>query len=184
MTYTKEDCKRDTIEHIDEVGKNINKIIQHLIQRRAFHDASKLEDPELSIFTKFTPKLKTTVYGSGEYKGFTKAMKDALDHHYANNRHHTKHFKAHECNGCFKAFKTMPDSCDVCGYSQFTIRPDISQMNLVDIMEMFCDWLAATKRHDDGDIYKSIEHNSKEIGALLSEIFENTAREIFSEGLK
>ena len=55
-------------------------------------------------------------------------------------------------------------------------------MNLVDIVEMFCDWLAATKRHDDGDIYKSIEHNSKEIGSLLSEIFENTAREIFREG--
>ena len=34
-------------------------------------------------------------------------------------------------------------------------------MNLIDIIEMLCDWLAATERHQDGDIYKSIELNQK-----------------------
>ena len=37
-------------------------------------------------------------------------------------------------------------------------------MNLVDILEMVCDWLSACKRHADGDIYKSIEHNQKRFG--------------------
>lgn len=152
MTYTKEDCKRDTLKHSEEVGGNINKIIEHLIQRRVFHDASKLEEPELSVFTEFTPKLNTTTYGSDEYKRNTKKMKVALVHHYAENRHHPE-FHA---GGIFG-------------------------MNLVDIVEMFCDWLAATTRHDDGCIYRTIELNKKGLDGQLKEIFENTAREIFKQ---
>ena len=58
----------------------------------------------------------------------------------------------------------MPDRCDVCYYSQFQIRNEVSQMNLIDIVEMLCDWKAATLRHADGDIRKSIEINQKRFG--------------------
>ena len=34
-------------------------------------------------------------------------------------------------------------------------------MNLLDVIEMLCDWLAATHRHAYGDIRKSIEINQK-----------------------
>ncbi len=37
-------------------------------------------------------------------------------------------------------------------------------MNLVDLIEMFCDWLASTQRHADGDIYKSIEISRERFG--------------------
>ena len=66
--------------------------------------------------------------------------------------------------------------CPECGYSQFQEEPDISQMNLIDIVEMLCDWLAATKRHDDGDIMKSIEINEKRFrySGELKQILINT----------
>ena len=40
-----------------------------LFKRAELHDASKMEDPEVEIFDEFTPKLKTSTYGSEEYKG-------------------------------------------------------------------------------------------------------------------
>ena len=103
-----------------------------LEERGEEHDASKLIDPELSIFDEVTPKLKTLTYGSDEYKQSLADMGPALKHHYENNRHHPEHHK----NG-------------------------IDDMTLVDIIEMFCDWKAAVKRHYDGCIYTSIDINKK-----------------------
>ena len=37
-------------------------------------------------------------------------------------------------------------------------------MNLVDLLEMACDWMAAAERHADGDVLKSIEINQKRFG--------------------
>ena len=50
------------------------------------------------------------------------------------------------------------------------IAPDL------DILEMLCDWKAATLRHKDGDIRKSIEINQKRFGYSdeLKRIFLNT----------
>jgi hypothetical protein len=86
----------------------------------------------MSEFIRLTPKLKSSTYGSSEYKQFLKELGPALEHHYANNRHHPEHF---------------PN-----GYRD---------MNLIDIVEMFCDWVAATKRHDNGDIMRSFDLNKK-----------------------
>ncbi len=51
-------------------------------------------------------------------------------------------------------------------------------MDLMDVVEMFCDWKAATMRHNDGDIRKSIEINQKRFNMSddLMEIFKNTAK--------
>ena len=34
-------------------------------------------------------------------------------------------------------------------------------MTLFDLLEMLCDWVAAVRRHDNGDINKSLEINQK-----------------------
>ncbi len=172
------DQRPKTLEHIAEVSHRIYLVILELRDRAKAHDKSKLESTEREIFDEYTPKLKGTTYGSDEYKGYLKSMSAALDHHYANNRHHPEHFIYYECNGCFKRFDKMPNHCDVCGYSQFTIRSDISQMNLIDIIEMICDWKAATLRHADGNIKKSIEINQKRFGFSdeLASILYNTAK--------
>lgn len=149
MTYTKEDCIRDTKEHISQVREFMLMFAQELIQRALVHDKSKLENPEVDIFTEYTPKLKDSTYGSDEYKTFLKEMQVALSHHYANNSHHPEHYE----NG-------------------------IKGMDLADVVEMICDWKAATMRHADGDITKSIEFNKNRFNYSedLEQIFKNTVK--------
>jgi hypothetical protein len=144
----------DTMQHIGQVCQFIADIAERLVKRGLVHDASKLREPEFTWFDKYTPKLAGSTYGSDEYKQFLTELKPALDHHYAMNRHHPEHFE----NG-------------------------IRGMNLVDIVEMFCDWYAASKRHNDGDIMKSIGINQKRFNYSddLKAIFENTYRDVFAE---
>ena len=179
MEYTKEDCIRDTKEHISKVREFMMVVVNQLIQRALVHDKSKLESPEVEIFTEYTPKLKHSTYGSDEYKGFLKGMGEALRHHYECNSHHPEHYKKFVCDICFKEYKVaQPNCCEVCLNGTFTEESDITQMDLLDIVEMFCDWKAATMRHTDGDIRKSIEFNKKRFKYSddLEQIFMNTAK--------
>lgn len=135
-----------------KVGELLTKLQVKLEDRKRLHDHSKLKEPEKDIFDEFTPKLKDCTYGSDEYKGYLESMKIALDHHYAENRHHPEHFE----NG-------------------------IQDMNIVDICEMIADWKAASLRHADGDIMKSIEINQKRFGYSdeLKSILINTVKQCF-----
>lgn len=192
MTY---DSTNDTLNHVSEVKKRLYRLLYELEVRATHHDDSKLEDPEKSYFDKYTPKLQEVDYGSDEYHWNLEEMKPALDHHYEMNRHHPEHFKKYICNGCSTVYYSNPDyPCVNCGYSQFQEEVDISQMHLVDLLEMVCDWDAATKRHPSGDIYNSIEINQERYGfsdelksilistvKLLESEFYND-EEVFSEG--
>ena len=175
------DSKEDTLEHIDKVANFINKLDDELLNRGLKHDKSKLEKPEKLIFDEYTPKLKDCTYGSEEYKQYLSEMQVALDHHYKNNRHHPEYFSKYVCGGCFKEFKEVPDRCDICSYSQFQKESDISQMTLIDLCEMIADWKAATLRHANGDIAKSLEINQKRFKYTdeLKQILLNTVKEYF-----
>jgi len=139
--------KKYTREHIGNVRKNIKLIIKELVDRGKNHDKSKLEPPELETFDKYTPLLKTLEYGSYEYKKSLDEMKPALEHHYFVNRHHPEHFES-----------------------------GIEGMNLVDIIEMFCDWYAAVTRMKSGNIHSSIDISAKRFGISpqLVNIFKNS----------
>jgi hypothetical protein len=139
----------ETKKHILRVQVLVDNFVFGLKKQVAIHDASKLYPPELEIFEIYTSKLKDTTYGSDEYKQYLKAMKPALDHHYEHNSHHPEHYE----NG-------------------------IAGMNLIDLVEMFCDWIAASERHEDGDIYKSININKHRFGYgnILESIFKNTVK--------
>lgn len=175
------DSRGDTLKHIRQVREFIEQLEMALSNRRCGHDYSKLVDPEKSTFDEFTPKLAESTYGSEEYGQFLGEMKPALDHHYSENRHHPEHFKRFVCNGCFKEYQSAPYVCDVCGYSQFQEEADISQMTLIDLCEMICDWKAATLRHNNGDILKSIEINQKRFRYTdeLKQILISTVKEYF-----
>ena len=120
----------DTKKHIGQLNWAIRNVVKELEHRGKVHDASKMEDPELKYFDEFTPKLKELKYGTEEYKQSLEDMKPAIEHHYSVNSHHPEY---HE-NG-------------------------ISGMNLIDLVEMFCDWWAATKRTKGGDLKRSIDLN-------------------------
>jgi hypothetical protein len=142
------DSTNDTLKHIKRVNELMCQAAMELIRRATVHDNSKLLSPEKEIFDEMTPKLAGSTYGSDEYKEFLVKMKPALDHHYANNRHHPEHWK----NG-------------------------INGMDLYDILEMFFDWKAAGERHGNGNIYKSIDINKDrfKMSEQLCDIYRNTA---------
>jgi hypothetical protein len=70
-------------------------------------------------------------------------------HHYVRNRHHPEY----HCNG-------------------------ISDMTIIDKIEMVCDWMAAIKRYKDGSIERSMRVNKEKFELddcqmrLIAEIFE------------
>ncbi|MDO8640917.1 MAG: DUF5662 family protein [Nitrosarchaeum sp.] len=144
-----------TMGHIDVVRGLIKVVQQELMERSKRHDMSKLVAPEIEYFEKYTPLLKDSVYGSEEYDRFRAEMKPAMDHHYVENRHHPEHFKS-----------------------------GIEDMNLVDLIEMVCDWKAASMRHNDGDVYRSLDISCKRFGVSESvyKILRNTVD--FLEGKK
>lgn len=146
---TEAECKVETIKHIERVRYYLRIITDKLTSRGVTHDKTKLESPEVELFTEFTPRLAELKYGSEEYKESLARLKPALEHHYANSRHHPEHFSK-----------------------------GINDMNLVDIIEMFCDWKAAGERQRDGNLLKSIELNAQRFGYddQLKQIFINTAK--------
>lgn len=152
LTVEQKACNNDTFRHIERVRNLLNEFITELLERGRLHDQSKLESPEVEAFTEFTPKLASCTYGSPEYEEYRKAMGYALDHHYANNRHHPEHHKE-----------------------------GINDMTLLDILEMLADWKAASERHNNGNILKSIEKNADRFGISpqLVRILENTAKVAF-----
>lgn len=147
LTLEEKATNWETMKHIHLVGRNIHKIVTRLLKRADEHDLSKLDPPEVEDFTKYTPVLSGLTYGSKEFDECKSKMQKTLDHHYANNRHHPEHHKQ-----------------------------GINDMNLVDVMEMFCDWAASCKRHEDGNLRKSIEINGKRFNMdpQLVKIFENS----------
>jgi hypothetical protein len=56
----------------------------------------------------------------------------------------------------------------------------VDGMTLLDLVEMFCDWKAATERHADGSIEKSIQHNKGrfKLTDQLASILENSRKEM------
>jgi len=142
--------EKETRKHIDEVRIFLDEICQEFKERGISHDQSKLHTPEVEVFEVYTEKLKSTTYGSEKYKQYLKEMKPAFEHHYANNRHHPEHF-----------LLTVADDFE---YFERGKKNLIQCMTLIDIVEMLCDWRAATKRHIDGDVMKSIELNQKRFG--------------------
>lgn len=142
------DSTAETLKHSLRVGELMVQAIGELCERSVQHDASKTEPPELDTFNEFSPKLKDSTYGSDEYKGFLAAMKPALDHHYAANRHHPEHF-----------------------------ADGVDGMTLVDLIEMLADWKAAGERHADGSLRRSFEIQRDRFGLSdqLLRILTNTA---------
>lgn len=142
---------QDTMEHMEKVAERLGQMIENLQRRGMVHDNSKLESPEKVWFDIATPKLKTLTYGTYEYQMALGELHEALAHHYQANSHHPEHFE----NG-------------------------INGMTLLDVVEMICDWKAASERHADGNMLKSLEINRERfnISDQLYSILVNTVREM------
>lgn len=145
------DSAQDTREHINRVQVRIAEFQAALDERATLHDRSKLQEPEKSGFDALSAKLAELEYGSLAYRAALMEGKPTIEHHYQHNSHHPEHWP----NG-------------------------IAGMSLLDIVEMFCDWKAATERVKQGSMAQSLEVNKArfELSDQLASIFENTVREL------
>jgi len=130
------DSTADTKKHIARVQELVGDFTALLVTATQGHDASKLLDPEKKTFDTFGPRLKHLKYGTPEYASSLAHMQEALDVHYAANRHHPEHHKE-----------------------------GIYGMDLFDLGEMLADWKAAGERHKDNlGLRHSIEINAERFG--------------------
>lgn len=153
------DSRPETEHHIWRVRHFIGRAVDNLGDRSLAHDASKLVSPEVEAFDVATPKLAGLVYGSDEYKQSLKDLGPALQHHFEHNDHHPEHY---------------PDG--------------VSGMSLMALIEMVCDWRAASERvkqrTDDPEKVATFEsglkYNQERFGYSdeLAGIILNTAREL------
>lgn len=154
-TDTPYDSSKDTQYHQEEIIRIINILINPELYLRAYsHDMSKYKSPEKECYDKYIPLLRQAKYGSDEYNKIREKMKkDGLDHHTSVNRHHPEHFK----NG-------------------------VSGMNIVDLVEMICDWFAASLRSDTSFV-DGLDANIKRfnIPPMLKDIIINTYNDYFKD---
>jgi hypothetical protein len=185
------DSRPATSEHISQVRGLLLGVAGDLVSRGHRHDASKLVEPERATFDRVTTRLRSLTHGSEEYEEARKGMGPALDHHYEVNDHHPEHFGDNKEHGVTVDVGTehLPggeitvatatcDSCDwlergdeddvrdaAAAHERETFVPGgIHAMNLLQLTEMLCDWIAATRRHDDGDIRRSIDESAARFG--------------------
>lgn len=142
------DCTSDVMEHKRKVEFWLADFARRLEGRAVCHDDSKLRPPEKECFDRWVPELQRRTFGTDEYKQALDAMGEGLRHHYSENSHHPEHF----ANG-------------------------VNGMTLIDLVEMFCDWLAASQARN---MPVHIDHATLRFGISpqLEDIFVNTLREI------
>jgi len=129
--------EKDVADHKDKVTRALFIIARALEDRANTHDDSKMDEPEFSAYSETIPKLKGLQYGTEEHKAVLKQMKPAVEHHYSMNRHHPEFFDGGREAGVW-------------------------DMNLVDFIEMICDWKAASMRGGDNKaFYKSLDINKE-----------------------
>ncbi len=144
---------KDLVKHKQWVAGYMQLVANNLFKRAAIHDNSKFEPVEFEPYDKAFPEFKKYAFGSPEMKAVYESIQPALQHHYEQNRHHPEHFE----NG-------------------------INDMHLVDVLEMVCDWLAASKRSQTG-IEKGLEINKERYGIddQLFQVISNTVKAILTE---
>ena len=148
LTELEKISNHETFKHMFLVQQLILFLTNEMNVRAMRHDVSKLCSPEIECFATHYDSLSRVEYGDSDYARHLEDLKTAIIHHYANNRHHPEHFE----NG-------------------------IEGMNLIDLVEMICDWVASSNRmKDGGNPYKSLKIGAKRfnIEPQLEKILKNT----------
>ncbi len=136
IEMTRDDVMRETLKHVRRVGNLVLDAVENLQRRAMRHDDSKFSEDEFDAFAAETPGLRSLTYGSPEYTAALDRLGPALQLHYQRNTHHPEHFPL----------------------------SGVHAMDLLDLLEMLADWKAATERHADGSLARSIVQNAKRFG--------------------
>lgn len=120
--------------------------VSDLFQRAAVHDNSKFSEEEYEPYKRAFPTLQQYAYGSDEFKAALRTIQPAIEHHYRSNDHHPEFFPR-----------------------------GIADMHIIQMIEMTCDWLAASERSQK-DILEGLTINQERFGIepQLATIIKNT----------
>jgi hypothetical protein len=146
------DSTIETQKHIEKVASLLWMVRNNLSKRGMMHDVSKLVDPEKAGWDEATPNLKNLEYGSDEYRAELRRIRPIIDHHYAHNSHHPEFYE----NG-------------------------MDGMSLLDVIEMLCDWKAASKRGKQTTTFRDSMMYNKDrwkISDQLFNILDHTCEEL------
>ncbi len=135
------DYIKDLVDHKQRVASYMQIIATDLILRACRHDNSKFSPEEFEAYEEAFPNLQKYAYGTPELRAELRKIKPAIQHHFQENDHHPEHFEA-----------------------------GVTGMNLVQLIEMVCDWLAASERSQT-DFAHGLEMN-KERFHLEEQLFE------------
>lgn len=137
-------------DHVHRVQGHLNAAVGILLARLIAHDRSKYSAEESALITG-KAYLDSLAYNSAEYKQALANVRMAVVVHYRNNRHHPEHYEA-----------------------------GVWGMSLFDLLEMICDWKAASEASKDGSIDKSIAANIERfhLPEALVAILRNTVEEM------
>lgn len=140
------DSRADTLQHIHHVRDTIEVFVAEMLRRGRVHDASKFDPAEKWAFDHAIPALRGVPYGSPAFQEVVAQVQPGLDHHYARNSHHPEHYGA----------------------------AGVAGMDLFDVVEMLCDWIAAARRHPSDGV--KLAHNVEQfaITPQLAAILANT----------
>jgi hypothetical protein len=140
------DSRAATLAHIHAVRDNLETFVAALLARGRVHDASKLSPEEKPVFDRVFPLLKGVAYGSPEWDAVIEQARPALEHHYRCNSHHPEYYGS----------------------------AGIAGMDLFDVVEMLCDWIASAKRNPADGV--KLDHNVGLFGIdrQLASILANT----------
>ena len=139
------DSRADTLAHIHAVRDRIDVFIAGMLRRARAHDASKLDPEEKPVFDEIFPLLQGISYGSPAWNEAVERAAPALAHHYKCNSHHPEHY----ANG-------------------------IAGMDLFDLVEMLCDWMAAAQRNASDGVRLDLNVRTFGIEPQLASILSNT----------
>lgn len=134
-TQVRDGVMRDTLAHVRRVGNLLLDVVERLQRAAMRHDDSKFSVEEFDHFAVESPKLAALTFGSDEYKAALERLAPALRHHYALNTHHPEHHAI-----------------------------GIKGMDLLQLLELLADWKAASERHTDGNLVKSIYDSAARFG--------------------
>ncbi len=140
----------DLTKHKIWVAWYLFKVCWALIKRAAKHDLSKYGKEESLHFERVLSIFKTAKYGTQAYQDAVASLGPALGHHYDHNPHHPEHYMG-----------------------------GIAQMSPLDLVEMLCDWKAASKRYNS-NFTESLEIGRKKFGYsdYQNASFEDFAKEV------
>ena len=140
------DSRADTLAHIALVRDHLDSFVAEMLKRGARHDASKLSPAEKPTFDRVLPLLAGVAYGSAQYEALLEQAEPMLLHHYAHNPHHPEHYG----------------------------ERGIAGMDLFDVVEMLCDWMASAQRHPGDGVKLAYNVGLFHIEPQLASILANT----------